>query len=210
METQTMSDTQQNDTIMPEAMAEDATVAQTAKTVEAAPEAVETTTDTDETINTEQAVSALDMLTKDRDEWKDKSYRLAAEMENIKRRTERDVSDARKYGVSKFAGELLAVQDNLERALLVLENSDMEEKTKEAMVEGMKMTSDQMVKAFNSINVKRITCVGEKLNPELHQAVMQVPTTDHEEDTVVQEVQAGYTIADRCLRPAMVAVATKA
>lgn len=186
-----MSDVHQDEAVVAEAVAEATEQAETATEIET-PE-----------------VSELEAMTAERDEWKDKSYRLAAEMENIKRRTEREVSDARKYGVSKFAGELLNVQDNLERALLVLENSDIDQTAKEAMIEGMKMTSDQMVKAFTSINIQRIQSVGEKLNPELHQAVMQIPS-EEEEGTIVQEMQAGYTIADRCLRPAMVGVAVKA
>ena len=147
-------------------------------------------------------------LTAERDEWKDKSYRLAAEMENLKKRTDRDIADARAYGMTKFARELLAVQDNLERATMALEGADMPKETSDAMLEGMKMVSDQLGKAFDSVQIEKIKTIGEALNPELHQAVMQIPS-EEEEGTIVQEMQAGYTIADRLLRPAMVGVATK-
>lgn len=162
----------------------------------------------EEVENTEATaeVSELELAQKERDEWKDKSYRLAAEMENLKKRTEKEISDARKYGVTSFARELLDVQDNLERALNLLEKSEAEEV--KPMIEGVTMVKAQLVKAFDRVSIKRIECVGEKLNPELHQAVMQVPS-EEAEGTVVQEIQPGYMIADRLLRPAMVGVATK-
>lgn len=164
--------------------------------------------DTVETDATQQTAGAVEILTKERDEWKEKSYRLAAEMENLKRRTTKDVEDARKYGVTKFARELLAVQDNLERATMALQGSEVEKETLAPMLEGMKMVSDQLAKAFDSVEIKKVETVGQALNPELHQAVMQIPS-EEEEGTIVQEMQAGYTIADRLLRPAMVGVATK-
>lgn len=151
--------------------------------------------------------SEVDKLAAERDEWKDKSYRLAAEMDNLKKRTEKDILDAKKYGVTSFARELLEVQDNLERALSVLEETEVEADKKKALVEGVSMVKVQLVKAFERVQVKRIDTVGEKLNPEFHQAVMQVPS-EEEAGTVVQEIQPGYTIADRLLRPAMVGVAT--
>lgn len=150
--------------------------------------------------------SESEKLTAERDEWKDKSYRLAAEMENLKKRSDKEISDARKYGMTSFARELLDVQDNLERALSVLESANVEEETLKPLVEGVSMVQGQLVKAFDRVNIKRVECKGEKLNPELHQAVMQVPSEEIA-GTVVQEIQPGYTIADRLLRPAMVGVA---
>ena len=148
----------------------------------------------------------MEKLTAERDEWKDKSYRLAAEMENVKKRTEKDITDAKKYGVTSFARELLDVQDNLERALAVLEETDVAEDKKKRMVEGGTMVKSHLVKAFDRVQIKKIEATGQKLNPELHQAVMQIPS-EEEAGTVVQEIQAGYMIADRLLRPAMVGVA---
>ncbi|MFT7144053.1 MAG: molecular chaperone GrpE [Alphaproteobacteria bacterium] len=154
-----------------------------------------------------EVLSETDKLTAERDEWKDKSYRLAAEMENLKKRSDKEILDARKYGVTSFARELLDVQDNLERALTVLEGADVEVEKLAPMIEGVEMVKGQLVKAFDRVNIKRIECEGEKLNPELHQAVMQVPS-EEAAGTVVQEIQPGYTISDRLLRPAMVGVAT--
>ncbi|MEC8467538.1 MAG: nucleotide exchange factor GrpE [Pseudomonadota bacterium] len=151
-------------------------------------------------------LTEMEKLTAERDEWKDKSYRLAAEMENVKKRTEKDITDAKKYGVTSFARELLDVQDNLERALAVLEETDVAEDKKKPMVEGVTMVKSQLVKAFDRVQIKKIEATGQKLNPELHQAVMQIPS-EEEAGTVVQEIQAGYMIADRLLRPAMVGVA---
>tara|TARA_R110000868_G_scaffold218576_1_gene468924 strand:- start:74351 stop:74917 length:567 start_codon:yes stop_codon:yes gene_type:complete len=157
---------------------------------------------------TKEEVSEFDKVTAERDEWKDKSYRLAAEMENLKKRGAKEISDARKYGVSNFARELLDVQDNLERAISVLEGADVEEDKLKPLVEGVSMVKGQLEKAFDRMSIKKVECMGEKLNPELHQAVMQVPS-EEAAGTVVQEIQPGYTISDRLLRPAMVGVATK-
>ena len=119
-------------------------------------------------------LTEVEKLTAERDEWKDKSYRLAAEMENVKKRTEKDITDAKKYGVTSFARELLDVQDNLERALAVLEETDVAEDKKKPMVEGVTMVKSQLVKAFDRVQIKKIEATGQKLNPELHQAVMQI------------------------------------
>lgn len=140
----------------------------------------------------------------ERDEWKDKAYRLAAEMENLKRRTQREVEEAHKYAITKFARELLSVQDNMERALDVIEKANLEA----SVTDGVKMVTDQMSKAFASSQIEKIECMGEKLNPELHQAMMEMPS-EQEPGTIVQEIQAGYTIAGRLLRPALVGVAKK-
>ena len=152
----------------------------------------------------EGLVSETAQAEKERDEWKDKAYRLAAEMENLKRRTQRDVEEAGKYAITKFARELLGVQDNMERALDVIGKANLDT----SVIEGVKMVTDQMSKAFASAQIERIECVGQKLNPELHQAMMEIPS-DQEPGTVVQEIQAGYTIAGRLLRPALVGVAKK-
>lgn len=162
----------------------------------------------EEIVKETEELSVEETLTKERDEWKDKSYRLAAEMENLKKRTEKEITDARKYGVTNFARELLDVQDNLERALNVLEEASVDEEQKKSLVEGVSMVKTQLVKAFERVSIQRIEAVGQKLNPELHQAVMQVPS-EEAAGTVVQEIQPGYMIADRLLRPAMVGVATR-
>jgi len=145
----------------------------------------------------------------ERDEWKDKSYRLAAEMENVKKRTAKDVQEARKYAVATFARDLLAVQDNMERALETVKNIDMQEEAQKTIVEGLEMVSNQLCKAFDGAKIQRIETKGEKLNPDLHQAVVEIPTAEAEVGVIVQEIQAGYMIDDRLLRPAMVGTAKK-
>lgn len=157
----------------------------------------------------DKTAGAVEVLSKERDEWKEKAYRLAAEMENLKRRTSKDVDDARKYGVTKFARELLTVQDNLERATLALQGAEVAKDVLDPMLEGMKMVSDQLTKAFDAVDIKKVETVGQPLNPDVHQAVIQVPSDEYEDGVIVQEMQAGYTISGRLLRPAMVGVATK-
>ena len=157
----------------------------------------------------DKTAGAVEVLSKERDEWKEKAYRLAAEMENLKRRTSKDVDDARKYGVTKFARELLTVQDNLERATLALQGAEVAKDVLDPMLEGMKMVSDQLTKAFDAVDIKKVETVGQPLNPDIHQAVIQVPSDEYEDGVIVQEMQAGYTISGRLLRPAMVGVATK-
>ena len=149
-------------------------------------------------------------IVKERDEWKDKAYRLAAEMENLKRRTAKEVDDARKYGVTSFARELLTVQDNLERALTAMQDAEVAKEILDPMLEGMKMVSDQLSKSFDKAQIKRIESIGQKADPELHQVMMEIPDEAAEAGTIVQEMQAGYTIADRLLRPALVGTAKKA
>lgn len=173
-----------------------------------APEMEQETPETVEGVAAEnvEELSPFQALEAERDEWKDKSYRLAAEMENMKKRTFKEVSEARKYSASNFARELLAVQDNMERALAVMEEQSVDK----TVLDGVNMVKDQLEKAFASAKVAKFTSVGEKLDPSKHQAVVEIPTNDFEPGIVAQEVQCGYMIDDRLLRPAMVGVAKKA
>lgn len=142
------------------------------------------------------------------DGMKDKYLRLAADMENLRKRTTREVDEARKYALTGFAREMLGVHDNLTRALGAMEQDGSPETVK-VLQEGVDMVHKQLIGILNRFGVQQIQAVGEKFNPDLHQAVFEVPTATHPEGTVVQEVQPGYTIADRLLRPAMVGVAKK-
>lgn len=141
--------------------------------------------------------------------WKDKTMRVMADLENMKRRQAKELQDARKYGVMNFAKEMLSVHDNLSRAMEEISKLNVSEDHK-AVTEGIEMTLSGLNSAFEKVEIKRIDAMGEKLNPELHQAMFEVPTNDAEEGTIVQEMQAGYTISGRLLRPAMVGVAKKA
>jgi molecular chaperone GrpE len=156
-----------------------------------------------------RAPDPIEQLQAENLDLRDRMLRLAAEMENLRRRTERDVKDARSYSVAGFARDMLAVSDNLRRALDavpadVLENADAGLK---ALVEGVDMTERSMLSALERHGVKKIECEGEKFDPNFHQAMFEVPNPNVPNNTVMQVVQAGYTIGERVLRPAMVGVA---
>ncbi len=170
---------------------------------EAAPEAAETPE------KSGFALDPLEMLTAERDELKDKYLRLAAEMDNLRRRTARDVKDARAYSVSNFARDMLAVSDNLRRALDAIPAEALEagESGLKALAEGVEMTERAMLSALERHGVTKLSPVGQKFDPHFHQAMFEVPNPDVPNNTVVEVVQEGFVIGDRVLRPAMVGVA---
>jgi len=139
---------------------------------------------------------------------KDKLLRSMAEIENIKRRGERDKTDLRKYAVADFARDMLAVSDNLQRALSSVDdaarkdNADMVQ-----LLEGVDLTRRELQGHFEKHGIKEINPLGEKLDPNLHQAVVQMDDPEAPQGTVVQVMQPGYVIHDRLLRAAMVGVA---
>ncbi|MDA4845191.1 nucleotide exchange factor GrpE [Hoeflea poritis] len=153
--------------------------------------------------------SPLDLVTAERDDLKDKYLRLAAEMDNLRRRTARDVKDARAYSVSNFARDMLAVSDDLRRALdaIPAEAREAGDAGLKALIEGVEMTERSMLSALERHGVKRLTPQGQKFDPNFHQAMFEVPNPDVPNNTVVEVVQDGYVIGDRVLRPAMVGVA---
>jgi molecular chaperone GrpE len=140
---------------------------------------------------------------------KDKSLRLAAEMENLRMRTERDVRDAKAYSVSGFARDTLAVADNLRRALEALppESRESHDKGLLNLIEGVELTERSLIASLERHGVRKLEPEGQKFDPNFHQAMFEVPNPDVPNNTVVQVVQAGYVIGDRVLRPAMVGVA---
>lgn len=141
-------------------------------------------------------------------ELKDRLLRTLAEMENLRRRTEREVSDARTYGVTAFARDVLSVADNLRRAL---DNIPAEARTgAQALVEGVELTERDLLKTLEKHGVKKREPLGEKFNPNLDQAMFELPDATKPSGTVVQVVQAGYVIGDRVLRPSMVGVSKAA
>ena len=153
--------------------------------------------------------SELELVTVERDDLKDKYLRLAAEMDNLRRRTARDVRDAKAYSVSNFARDMLAVSDNLRRALdaIPAEALAAGEAGLKALSEGVEMTERAMQSALERHGVKKLSPVGQKFDPNFHQAMFEVPNPDVPNNTVVEVVQEGYVIGDRVLRPAMVGVA---
>ncbi len=132
-----------------------------------------------------------------------------AETQNVRRRLEKDIADARAYAATGFARDILSVADNLARALEVVPADLREDDRMKALVSGIEATAREIDKVFGLHGISRIAATGLPLDPNQHQAMLEVPSADVEPGTVVQELQAGYMIKDRLLRPAMVAVAKK-
>ena len=150
----------------------------------------------------------VDVLRAENADLRDRYLRLAAEMDNLRRRTERDVKDAKSYSVAGFARDMLAVSDNLRRALdaIPAEARESGDAGLTALAEGVEMTERSMLAALERHGVRKIEPMGEKFDPNFHQAMFEVPNTEIANNTVVQVVQAGYVIGERVLRPAMVGV----
>ncbi|GAK70583.1 nucleotide exchange factor GrpE [Agrobacterium rubi] len=151
----------------------------------------------------------IDVLKAENADLRDKFLRLAAEMDNLRRRTEREVKDAKAYSVAGFARDMLAVSDNLRRALDTIpeELKTNSEAGIAGLIEGVDMTERSMLSALERHGVRKMDAEGEKFDPNFHQAMFEIPNTAVPNNTVVQVVQAGFTIGDRVLRPAMVGVA---
>jgi molecular chaperone GrpE len=147
-------------------------------------------------------------LAKENEELKDRALRLAAEMENLRRRTARDVHDARAYAIANFARDMLTVSDNLRRALDAVPAGAREsgESGFATLLDGVELTERSMLSALERHGVKKLEPEGEKFDPNFHQAMFEVPNPDLPANTVVQVVQTGYVIGERVLRPAMVGV----
>lgn len=141
---------------------------------------------------------------------KDRLLRAAAEMENLRKRTQREVGDARSYAIANFARDMLAVADNLSRAIEALPEHARrsEEAGFIALIEGVEMTARDMAGALERHGVRKINPEGERFDPNYHQAMFEVPNPEVPSQTVVQVVQTGYVIGERVLRPAMVGVAS--
>jgi molecular chaperone GrpE len=132
-----------------------------------------------------------------------------AETQNVRRRLEKDIADARTYAATGFARDILSVADNLSRALDAIPADLREDDKWKNLVTGIEATAREIDKVFGLHGISRIAATGLPLDPNQHQAMMEVPSADAEPGTVLQELQAGYMIKDRLLRPAMVAVAKK-
>ncbi|MFZ4125516.1 MAG: nucleotide exchange factor GrpE [Rickettsiales bacterium] len=140
---------------------------------------------------------------------KDQSLRALAEVENIRRRAERDQADTAKYAVSKFAGDLVGVLENLQRAVDAISPELRKEQPAVGnLAVGVEMTLKELLTAFEKHGIKRLDPLGQKFDHNFHQAVTQVEDGQAEAGTILQVLQAGYVIHDRLLRPAMVVVAT--
>ena len=171
----------------------------TARADEAAPETPEAA----------PQVDPMAALAKEAADMKDRLLRTLAEMENLRRRTEKEVADARTYGVTSFARDILAVADNMERALKALDDEIRAKADAgvKALLDGVELTERELIKVMEKHGVRRLEPAGQKFDPNLHQAMLEVPDPSVPSGTVVQVMQPGYTIGERVLRPALVGVA---
>ena len=154
-------------------------------------------------------LAPLDAVIAERDEWRDKALRMAAEVENIKRRAEREANDARAYAIQRFAQGLLGVADNLQRAIQAAPQGSTDVSVT-GLVTGLEMTEKSLLQAFEANGLTRVAPQpGEKFDPNVHQAVSEQPSADVPPGTVLQTFQPGYVLFGRTVRPAMVIVAAK-
>ena len=165
--------------------------------VNQAPEAEESTGE-----SAAEGVDALAAAQQEIADLKEQMLRTQAEMQNVRRRAEADVEKAHKFGVEKFANEMLTVVDNLERALA----ATPEDEATKAMREGVEMTLSGLVAGLEKFKVEAVDPQGETFNPDLHQAMSMIENPDVDPNTVIAVMQKGYTLQGRLLRPAMVMV----
>ena len=153
-------------------------------------------------------VGSVEALTKEAAESRDKMLRTLAEMENLRKRTSREVADARVYGITGFARDVLDIADNLQRALDAVpqETRAAADPGLKALIEGVELTERSLLNALEKNGVKKFDPTGEKFDPNFQQAMYEVPDPTVPSGTVVQVVQSGYMIGDRILRPALVGV----
>ena len=150
----------------------------------------------------------IDALIAERDQWKDRALRAVAEAENTKRRAETQSNDARAYAIQRFARDLLGVADNLERALMAAPKDA--DTAAAGLITGLELTQKSLLTAFEGNNLKRVAPgPGEAFDPHLHQAMMEQPSDSVPGGTVIQTLQAGYSLFGRTVRPAMVVVAAR-
>ncbi|KAB0540608.1 MULTISPECIES: nucleotide exchange factor GrpE [Pseudochrobactrum] len=155
----------------------------------------------------EDAINPLAELQVENNALKDQMLRLAADMENLRKRTAREMQDAKAYAVTNFARDMLSVSDNLRRALDAIPTDALAEDTGlKALAEGVEMTERAMINALERHGVTQLSPEGQKFDPNFHQAIFEVPNAEVPNNTVVQVMQTGYAIGDRVLRPAMVGV----
>ncbi|GLV26167.1 nucleotide exchange factor GrpE [Sphingobium sp. Cam5-1] len=132
-----------------------------------------------------------------------------AETQNVRRRLEKELADTRAYAATSFARDMLSVADNLGRALQAIPAELRDDEKFKGLVAGLEATGRELEGVFGRNGIEKLVSVGQPLDPNKHQAMMEVPSDDAEPGTVLVEMQAGYTIRDRLLRPALVSVAKK-
>ena len=159
-----------------------------------------------------EEVSPEDLIEKLNEEisgLKDQRLRAIAELENFRKRAEKDQSDALKYGISNFAKEIINIRDNIERAQSSISEEAKNNEAIKSVIEGIDLIAQSVVSTFEKIGIRKIESLNEKFDHNLHQAMMEIENDDLEPGTIVQELIPGYTLHDRLLRPAMVGVSKK-
>ena len=151
----------------------------------------------------------IEKLNEEITELKDQRLRAIAELENFRKRAEKDQSDALKYGISNFAKEIITIRDNIERAQSSISDEAKNNETIKSVIEGIDLIAQSVVSTFEKIGIKKIESLNEKFDHNLHQAMMEIENEELEPGTIVQELIPGYTLHDRLLRPAMVGVSKK-
>ena len=132
-----------------------------------------------------------------------------AETQNVRRRLEQEKVNAANYAATGFARDMLSVKDNLERALAAVPAELKDDERLKALIAGIEVTGREIDSVFQRNGISKVEAIGQKLDPHLHQAMIEVPSDEVEPGTIIQEMQSGYTIKDRLLRPALVGVARK-
>jgi molecular chaperone GrpE len=153
------------------------------------------------------ALDPVAQLEAENSQLKDQLLRTLADMENLRRRSEREKEDGQKYAVATLARDILSVADNLRRALDSLPVDQAPDDATRNLLTGVEATERELLGIFERRGIKRIEPLGERFDPNFHQAMMEVPNSGQEAGTVVQVLQPGYVIFDRLLRPALVGVA---
>jgi molecular chaperone GrpE len=153
--------------------------------------------------------ASAEVLARDLADMKDRLLRTLAEMENLRKRTEREVADARAYAITVFARDILTVADNMHRALNALDAGLREraDQSVKALLDGVELTERELLNVLEKHGVRKLDPLGQKFDPNRHQAMFEVADSATPPGHVAQVIQAGYLIGDRVLRPALVAVA---
>ncbi|MFZ0812092.1 MAG: nucleotide exchange factor GrpE [Bradyrhizobium sp.] len=151
---------------------------------------------------------SVEALARELAEARDKTLRTLAEMENLRQRTRREVADSKVYGITGFARDVLDIADSLQRALdaVPVETRELADPMLKTLIEGVELTERSLLNALEKNGVRKFDPSGEKFNPNFQQAMYEVPDASVPSGTVVQVVQAGYTLGERVLRPALVGV----
>ncbi|SHF59829.1 molecular chaperone GrpE [Kaistia soli DSM 19436] len=171
----------------------------------------QTTPETETAVDQPEADGAaearIEALEAENAEMKDRVLRTMAEMENLRRRTERQIAETRQYAIAAFARDMLTAGDNLARALEAVPDEARGAEAMKTLIEGVEMTERDLLNSLEKHGVKKLDPLGQKFDPNLHQAIFEVPTDAQPSGTVMQVMQSGYVIGERVLRPAMVGVA---